>query len=151
MTLEINVDETMFKDILEKELGAFTKEELHEILKGCIIEFFNTNDNIKKMFLQEKTSYWGGQTHHEGYEPTGLLRDIVKEKFDYNEPYEEVREKLVEFCSKNDTLKKLLKEMIADSFMSVFTSNLFWNGEVRQNIANIVKETIISEKDNLLR
>ena len=38
MELKIQIDETMFKDIIEKELAAFTKEELHEIIRGMIEE-----------------------------------------------------------------------------------------------------------------
>ena len=143
MKLEINVDETMFKDVLEKELNAFSQEELHEILKGCIIEFFNNDDSIKKMFLQEKTSYWGNSTD---YEPTGLLKDIVRNKFDYNEPYEEVKEKILEFCKKEDVMKSLLKEMIVDSFTNIFTGSIFFNGDFRSNIANVIREVIYDEK-----
>ena len=143
MKLEINVDETMFKDVLEKELNAFSQEELHEILKGCIIEFFNNDDSIKKMFLQEKTSYWGNSTD---YEPTGLLKDIVRNKFDYNEPYEEVKEKILEFCKKEGVMKSLLKEMIVDSFTNIFTGSIFFNGDFRSNIANVIREVIYDEK-----
>lgn len=143
MKLEINVDETMFKDVLEKELNAFSQEELHEILKGCIIEFFNKDDSIKKMFLQERSSYWGNSTD---YEPTGLLKDIVKNKFDYNEPYEEVKEKILEFCKKENVMKSLLKEMIVDSFTNMFTGSIFFNGDFRSNIANVIREVIIEEK-----
>jgi hypothetical protein len=144
MKLEINIDETMFKDVLEKELNAFSEEELHEILRGCIIEFFNKNDNIKKMFLQEKPNYWGNSTD---YEPTGLLKDIVKNKFDYNEPYEEVKEKILEFCKKEDVMKSLLKEMIADSFTNMFTGSIFFNSNFRDNIANVIREVIYDEKN----
>lgn len=78
MKLEINVDETMFRDVLEKQLEAFDEKELHEILRGCIVEFFKSNDNIKKIFLEEKYSTWGYDSNQErnfeGYEPTGLLK-----------------------------------------------------------------------------
>lgn len=143
MKLEINVDETMFKDVLENELNAFSQEELHEILKGCIIEFFNNDNSIKKMFLQEKSSYWENSTD---YEPTGLLKDIVRNKFDYNEPYEEVKDKILEFCKKEDVMKSLLKEMIADSFTNIFTGSIFFNGDFRSNIANVIREVIYDEK-----
>ena len=145
MKLEINVDETMFKGVLENELKAFSKEELHEILKGCIVEFFRGNDNIKNMFLQEKSSYWGGERHHEGYEPTGLLREIVREKFDFNEPYDEVRKTIIDFCEKEGTMKTILKEMIADAFVGAFTGQLYGNSDVRSVISQMVHETIMND------
>ena len=36
MEIKIEVDETKFKDVIEKELNAFSKEELHEIIRECI-------------------------------------------------------------------------------------------------------------------
>ena len=145
MKLEINVDETMFKDILEKELEAFSKEELHEILKSCIIEFFNNNDNIKKMFLEEKKNFWGEQ---QGYEPTGLLNSIVRDNFKCDEPFKEIESALVEYCKKDDTLKKILKEMIAETFKKYFT-NTFWNDpDARVPIAQEVYSVIMGMKEN---
>lgn len=146
MKLEINVDETMFKDVLEKELKAFSEEELHEILKGCIVEFFKNNDNIKKMFLEEKYDTWGygsnQEKHFKGYEPTGLLKRIVEDKFDYTKPYDEVKKALIDYCKKDDTLKGIMKEMIAETFQKFFT-NAFWQnvdmrGSISQEIANVI-------------
>ena len=152
MKLEINVDETMFKDVLEKELKAFSEEELHEILKGCIVEFFKNNDNIKKMFLEEKydTYGWGSSSEKrfKGYEPTGLLNRIVQNQFDYQEPYEEVKASLLEFCKKDDNLKDIMKGMIADAFQNFFTSCIWGNMDMRTSIANIVREEIFGMKEN---
>ena len=145
MKLEINVDETMFKDVLEKELKAFSEKELHDILRGCIIEFFNNNDNIKNMFLEEKTNYWGGENHVVGYEPSGLLKRIVRDNFDYDEPYKEVRETLIEYCKKDGTLKNIIKEMIADAFKSAFTGQLMYNCDVRSTVSQMVYETIMND------
>ena len=33
MEIKINIDESKFQEVLEKELGAFTQEELHNIMK----------------------------------------------------------------------------------------------------------------------
>lgn len=32
MEIKINIDESKFQEVLEKELGAFTQEELHSIM-----------------------------------------------------------------------------------------------------------------------
>ena len=147
MKLEINVDESMFKDVLENELKAFNKDELHLILRDCIAEFFKNDDNIKKMFLEEKSSYWGGQNHFEGYEPTGLLNQIVKENFDYKEPYDEVKEALISYCKKDGTLKALMQDMIIKSFQEAFTKCFWRDGDLRGTIAGIVSEEIHGMKN----
>ena len=139
MKLEINVDETMFKDVLEKQLEAFSEEELHDILRSCIVEFFKSDDNIKKMFLEEKRNYWGD---HQGYEPTSLLNDIVRNNFKYDEPFKEIEGVLIEYCKKDDTLKGILKEMFAETFQRYFT-NTFWNSpdmrvQISQEVSNVI-------------
>lgn len=150
MKLEINVDETMFKDVLEKELKAFSEEELHEILKACIVDFFKNNDNIKKMFLKEKydTCGYGSNTEKRiiGYEPTGLLNNIVRDKFDFSEPYDEVREALIDYCKKDNTLKDIMKEMIAETFHRFFTNQFWQNQDMRNLISREVTDTIIGLK-----
>ncbi len=146
MKLEINVDETMFKDVMEKELKAFSEEELHEILKGCIVEFFKNNDDIKKLFLLEKTSYWGGQSHFEGYEPTGLLKRIVQDNFKYDEPFKEVENALTDYCKKDDTLKNILKEMIAEAFQRFFENTFWQSANMRSSISNEVYNVIAGMK-----
>jgi hypothetical protein len=152
MKLEINVDETMFKDVLEKELKAFSEEELHDILKECIVEFFKNDDNIKKMFLQETydTYGWGStaEKRFKGYEPTGLLKRIVENQFDYKEPYEEVKASLIEFCKKDGNLKEVMKGMIADTFQSFFNNCIWSNLDMRASISNIVREEIFGLKSS---
>lgn len=59
MEIKINVDELKFKDVLEKELNAFSKEELHEIIRECICEYFrNTDTDIIKNLFTERSSYY---------------------------------------------------------------------------------------------
>lgn len=38
MEIKIEVGEEKFRDVLEKELEAFTKEELHEICRKALIQ-----------------------------------------------------------------------------------------------------------------
>ena len=36
MKIEINLDETRFKDLVDDELGRFSNKELHDIIKKAI-------------------------------------------------------------------------------------------------------------------
>ena len=48
MELKINIDETMFKEVIEKELNAFSKEELRDIIRDCIAEALKNNEIDKE-------------------------------------------------------------------------------------------------------
>ena len=52
MKIEINIDETRFKDVLDKELEAFSKEELHDIIAKGMHEYI-VNDEIMKSLLRQ--------------------------------------------------------------------------------------------------
>lgn len=149
MEITINVDETKFKDVLENELKAFDKDELHEILKSCIVEFFNNDENIKKMFLYEKYETWGygqnAEKHFKGYEPTGLLNSICRDSFDYEEPIQEVKNAILEFCKKEENIKAIMKDMFADAFSNALRGAFYETG-LRADVARLVRETIIGMK-----
>ena len=55
MELKIEIDETKFKDIIEKELNAFSQEELHDLLKQMIIEYMkNHQEEVMNLFIRKK-------------------------------------------------------------------------------------------------
>ena len=70
MEVKIVVDETKFKDVLENELEAFSKEEIHEIIRDCIIDTFKNPEFIERIFIHK--DYWGNSS------PSGLLENAVK-------------------------------------------------------------------------
>ena len=61
MELKIEIDETKFKDIIEKELNAFSQEELHDLLKQMIVEYMkNHQEEVMNLFIRKKNSgYYG--------------------------------------------------------------------------------------------
>ena len=44
MEVKININETKLQEILEKEMGAFTQEELHSIMKDALKEYFSKEE-----------------------------------------------------------------------------------------------------------
>ena len=145
MELKINIDETMFKDVLEKELEAFSKEELHMILSECIKHYFENSDALKMLFLEEETrdDYWTHEKIVTGYKPTGLLKQIVATKFDYTEPFDECKEAIIGFVKNEENLKKLMKEMVADALSKAFVENVLYDSRIRDEIAYAAREAIM--------
>ena len=62
MEIKINIDESKFQEVLEKELGAFTQEELHSIMKDAIREYLNKEEVLKNLINQKETNNWGVQS-----------------------------------------------------------------------------------------
>ena len=86
MELKINIDETQFKDVMEKELKALTPDQLAEIFKETIKQYL-LSDNaaaIKNLFIDRNYSYGSSST-----KPTALTQKIV-EKIDFKQELDPV-------------------------------------------------------------
>lgn len=107
MEIKINVDETKFKDVLEDELKAFSKEELHEIIRECIIEVLHNDDILRNLFIQREIDHWG----HVKYEkPSQIVIDAAK-TINLSSAYEEIKDNMITIL-KNEYHSILEKAML---------------------------------------
>lgn len=129
MNLTINVDESMFKEIIDKELKAFTPEELHDIVKEMIKEYLKDNDVIKALFVQKKFSSYSSND----IEATDFLKKIVN-TIDLSEGCEEIKDSMV------DVIKNDAKGIVTDLFAKSISRSLFKSWEAE----GWLKESIVS-------
>ena len=59
MEVKININESKLQEILEKEMGAFTQEELHSIMKEVLKEYFSKEEVLKNIVNQREIDRWG--------------------------------------------------------------------------------------------
>lgn len=134
MELKINVDETMFKDIIKKELGAFSNEELHEIIRECIIQTLKTDGTIKKLFIKPKMYSYSPE------EPTQLLFEAAK-SIDLSPAYKEIQEIMITELKTN--YKKLLENII----MKVMINGLCDDYNFKNNLEDAVISIMNGERN----
>lgn len=73
MNITIQIDETQFNDILDKELKDMPKEQLQEIIKQAFTQFFVTNPKAAQELFFTESEYG----FSERKEPTQLLKSII--------------------------------------------------------------------------
>ena len=129
MEIKINVDETRFKDVLENELNAFSKEELHEIIRECIIEALHNDDNLKKIFIEEGDSFY-----HKS-KPSEVMIQAAK-SIDLSPAYKEIQDKMI------NTLKENYHELLEKVMLSMIVNGLANDYEFRNRMANDVEMII---------
>ena len=121
MEIKINIDESKFQEVLEKELGAFTQEELHSIMKDAIREYLNKEEVLKNIVNQREIDRWGCVV-----KGTSAMEKFVS-NVDLSDVFAEPKEKIKQIISENDTLKKaaveILANMFKDRFMTAFTQD----------------------------
>jgi len=128
MEIKINVDETMFKDIIDKELKAFSKEELHEIARECIIEVFRNDKNIVRLFLD--TSDWSGRDR-----PSYLLMSAAN-KIDLSPAFKEIQEDMIATLKNNH--KEVLEHAMLRAIRANFASSHEFHTVMEQTINDIL-------------
>ena len=123
MKLEINLDETRFKDLVEKELGTFTDAEIHDILGKAISQYVMDNEVIRKLFYSKKKDYYGRET--EEIEPTSRLERIVHE-LDVENVLGDVKERIHKVLSEDDIVRKLTESLFYN-FVAGKLRDLMWS------------------------
>ena len=121
MEVKININETKLQEILEKELGAFTQEELPSIMKEALKEYFSKEEVLKNIVNQREIDRWGCVV-----KGTSAMEKFVS-NVDLSDVFAEPKEKIKQIISENETLKKaaveILANMFKDRFMTAFTQD----------------------------
>lgn len=130
MELKINIDETMFKDVIEKELKAFSREELHEIIRECIVEALKTDGTLKSLFVKPK------RYSYDSDEATQLLFEAAR-NINLSPAYEEVQEMMISELKSN--YDKLLQNVMLTTMIDGLCDN--WN--FKNNLQSAVNEILV--------
>lgn len=133
MEIKINIDESKFQEVLEKELGAFSQEEIHSIMKDAIKEYLNKEEVLKDMINKPQTDRWGGYISG-----TSVLQKFVN-NVDLSDIFAEPKEKIKDIISNDEILKKaaveILANMFKDRFMSAFTQDYTFLNQLADRVA----------------
>lgn len=133
MEIKINIDESKFQEVLEKELGAFTQEELHSIMKDAIREYLNKEEVLKNLIDRQETDRWGSPVRG-----TSTMDKFVN-NVDLSDVFAEPKEKIKQIISDDETLKKAAVEILAnlfkDRFMTAFTQDYRFIDELSDRVA----------------
>ena len=136
MEIKINIDESKFQEVLEKELEAFTQEELHSIMRDAIKEYLNKEDVLDKLINQQETDRWGCTVRG-----TSTLEKFVN-NVDLSDIFAEPKERIKQIISEDETLKKAAVEIMANLFKNRFMSAFTQDYQFMEELANRVAYTL---------
>ena len=144
MKLEINLDETRFKDLVEKELGTFTDAEIHDILGKAINQYVMDNDVIKRLFYVNKKDYYGRETGD--IEPTSRLERIVGQ-VDMDGILGEVKGRIQEVLNKDDIIKQMAENLFYN-FIAGKIESLIWRSGELSTLIQIKANEVLDNRIN---
>ena len=142
MQVVINVDESMFKDVLENELKAFSHEELHGIIHEAIREFLKEDKVLKGLFINEHIkSSWGYNNGETIKEATPLLQEACK-NIDINKDIEDIKDEITSIIKgeAKNIVTEIFSKTITDSFLKILQNNYELNDIVHHSVIQIMNQ-----------
>lgn len=136
MEIKINVDEIKFKDVIENELNAFSKEELHEIIRECIIEALRNDNTLKNLFTVEDRYSWNSQRN-----PSQIMIEAAK-NINLSPAYKEIQDKMIH------TLKENYRELLERVMLGAIIDGLVNNYDFQNRLATEVDYIIRNRRAN---
>jgi len=144
MKLEINLDESRFKDLVDGELGKFSDEEIHDILGKAISQYVMDSDVIQRLFYVKKRDYYGHETND--FVPTSRLENIVN-KLDVEDMLKGVKERVQETLNNDDIIKEMTENMFYN-FIAGKLDQLLWRSGTLSNIIECRANEILNNRLN---
>jgi glutaredoxin 2 len=133
MKLEINLDESRFKDLVDEELGNFSDAEIHDILAKAISQYAMEKDVIQKLFYNKKRNYYGNETDE--LEATPRLERIVQ-NLDMEEVLGKLKKDIQDVLSEDDVIKRLAENLFY-RFLSNKINEMLWNSSTLQSMVQV--------------
>ena len=142
MEIKINIDESKFQEVLEKELEAFTQEELHEILGQAMKEYLNREDVIKTYLEKNEVDRWGSIVRG-----SSVMEKLIQ-NVNLNDVFAEPKEKIKKIISEDETLKNVAIELLANMFKSNFRNAFTEDYKFMEELAGRVAYTLEQMRHN---
>lgn len=139
MKIEINLDETRFKDLVDSELSSFKKEEIHDILSKAVSQYVIDQDIVKNLFYTKKTDYYGRET--EELVPTPLFEKAIQ-NVDTSKTIEKLKSDVEKLLLEDDIIKRLAENLFF-RFISGRIDEMMWNSSTLSSLIQVrVNQTL---------
>ena len=130
MKVEINVDETQFKELLDNHLSTLPEDTIKDIIVESIRAYFSQNnyEKIEQLFIDSRTSYGGYTEKCANY----FLKKLVSD-CDYSKLQEVVDVSI-------DDLKENHERILKDLFIEAIVKSLNNTYSFRETVTQILYE-----------
>ena len=140
MEIKIEVPEEKFKDVLQEELNAFNKNELHNICIEGLYKILSDPEQLKTLFKKD------GYYNDGNYEVQQLLKTAAN-KIDLSELYDDLKNKMVKYI--RDNHEKLIKDILLDIFVSGLSQNIYNNSIFRNELSRELAQMDYNIQQNI--
>lgn len=125
MKVELNIDETQFKELLEGQLSKLPEDTIKDIIVSSIHEYFSQNnyERIEKMFIDTRSNYGFKEKTANPF-----LEKLVKD-CDYSMLQDVVNAAIENLVANNE---KILRNIFIDAIANTITDTYGFRDSIRQ-------------------
>lgn len=127
MEIKIEVGDERFRDVLEKELDAFTKEELHEICRKALIQQMADPSVFQDLFIDKSEGY-----HYNRYDARDVLKEAAK-TINFDDTFKELQDGIIGYIKEHHL--EILHKVAIDMFIEGLGNNIFYSPAFRRALA----------------
>lgn len=124
MEIVINIDSNKFEEVVQKELDAFSKQELQELCRKGILNCLSNPETFKQLFINENTYY--------GNSAKEILKEAAK-TINFEQLFIEVQNKIIDYVRENN--KDIINDIMMQIFMNGMNQYLYNNDNFRSNLS----------------
>ena len=135
MEIKIEVGEERFKEVLEKELEAFTPEELHDICKEALVRQLADPNVFASLFVEDRRDPY---SYSQKYYANDILKEAAKQ-ISFQETFGELQDSIVSYIKEHHM--EILHDLAISMFMNGLTQATAYNEAFRDRIAEMFRVT----------
>ena len=133
MQVIINVDESMFKDVIENELKAMPQESIQKIIHEAMETYLRDSEVIEKIFVETERGSWNYITQR----PSNVLQNAAQ-NFDLSQNFKEVEELIINELRTN--YQKILIKALSNILLNNMFGSYNFTNQCQQVISQYVYE-----------
>jgi hypothetical protein len=139
MEVKITIsDDSKFNEVIQRELDAFSPQELHDIVGQAVLQYLSDKANTKELFFKEITDNWG----YTKIEKTAFFEKLIPK--DANDITVEVREaitaKLKETLCSDEKIQEMIREVWVSNLADTLANNLMSNWTLKNLVQQVLAE-----------
>jgi len=134
MEVTIKVSDKQFKNVIERELEAFTADELKEICRKGLIAQLSDPNVFARLFVNETDRY-------SSYVRASDLLIEASKTVNFDETFKKMQDDIVDYIKQNYGM--LLHDMCIEALISGFSKHILWN----ENFSERFRHEMISLRD----
>lgn len=127
MEIKIEVGDERFRDVLEKELAAFTKEELHEVCRKALIQQMADPAVFQDLFIDKSQGY-----HYDRYCARDVLKEAAK-SISFDDTFRELQDGITSYIKEHHL--EILHKVAINMFVEGLSSNIFQSDSFRRELS----------------